>query len=234
MKANCRNGWRVEYPEKVLTTKFFDEDVRVAYVDDDWYFVLDDICKAVKIKNSRDVASIIPAKRMKKVAISAQDIVADVDSTDVTSVKNRNGVRKTQVYTCTNEFGVYASLGRSRKLEARQFVDWSYEVLSTLRKKEGIAAYNLAKLTEKDTQDRILDHINHAKYDGWTVYYDSVTDWWFAEGMDRHGDVVYIPVDDPYGRPFKFPEDYEPTFSTFDPNIYTPCPWYDCKPTAQD
>ena len=232
MKANCKNGLRVERPDKQMVVKLFNNPERVVLSseNDEWYFALVDICRAIGIKNHHDVKARLDQDRLHKFKVAAmpQDIGEGVDYMDLSSAPNA------QLTTFCNEKSVFYALFSSNKPEARQFREWTYEVLSTLRKKEGIATYNLAKLTEKETQDRILDHIDHAKYDGWTVYYDEATDWWFAEGMDRKGDVLWIPVDDPYGRPFNFPADYEPNIDVSNPSVFKPCPWYDCKPVDQD
>lgn len=227
MKANLKNGWRVEYSSKQMVVRWFSNPVRVAFSEEnnEWYFALVDVCRAVGIQNNHDVTARMDPKRLHKFKVASipPDIDKGVDIVDITSAPNP------QITTFCDEFSVYCALFTSNKLEARQFREWTFEIIRTLRKKEGIATYNLGKLLEKETQDQILDHVNKAKYEGWDMYYDKVTDWWWIEKMTGGGDIMFVPVDDPYGRPFKwldYDPTYEPSFDTNDPDIKRPCPYY--------
>lgn len=91
-------------------------EVRGGLVDNEPYFVLADICKALDIVNITDVKN-----RLKKDGV---DTIEVIDS-----------LGRKQKATCINESNLYKTIFQSRKEEALQFQDWvTSEVLPSIRK----------------------------------------------------------------------------------------------------
>lgn len=67
-----------------------------------------------------------------------------------------------------SEYGIYEALFTSRKLEARQFRRWTYEVLKKLRKHVGLEGYEVFRMTEPEIQDEIDWMLD-------SIYYDEET-----------------------------------------------------------
>lgn len=94
-------------------------DIRVTTEDGEPWFVLNDVCDALEIGNSRDVA-----RRLD------EDCVDTIDVTD-----NLGRLRQTNVIT---EAGLYEVIFMSRKPEAKAFKRWvTGEVLPSIRKHGG-------------------------------------------------------------------------------------------------
>ena len=73
-------------------------------------------------------------------------------------------------------------------MEARKFRRWSAEVMKKLRSKVGLAGYEVMKMTEPDTQDKIdwiLD----------SLYYDEETGLVMQSVTVPGGDVDQIPFE---------------------------------------
>ena len=54
-----------------------------------------------------------------------------------------------------NEQGIYQALFASRKLEARKFQMWTFDVLKKLRKSVGLEGYEVMRMTEPGIQEEI-------------------------------------------------------------------------------
>ena len=54
-----------------------------------------------------------------------------------------------------NEAGIYQALFASRKLEARKFQLWTFDILKKLRKSVGLQGYEVMRMTEPEIQDEI-------------------------------------------------------------------------------
>ena len=132
--------------------------IRFVEVEGEWWAVLHDICKALKLK-SYHVANRLDSDMLEKVIINVSDTV----SNEVTS-----RARHTQTMLVVSEFGIYEALFASRRLEARKFRRWTATVMKKLRSYVGLQGYEALRLTDEEIQmqiDNILD----------VLYYDDET-----------------------------------------------------------
>jgi len=103
----------------ITVFNFNNMDVRIIDKDNNPWFVLNDVCKILDIKNSRDASS--------KLDEDEKNTVAIADSL--------GGLQET---TIINESGLYSLILRSRKREAKRFKKWvTAEVLPSIRKTGG-------------------------------------------------------------------------------------------------
>ena len=153
-------------------------DIRFVEIDGEWYAILKDICDALDLRTD-SVSQRLDPSMIERVRVN----VSDHNSTGVSS-----RARKTQDMLAVNEIGIYEALFASRRLEARKFRRWSAEVMKKLRSKVGLAGYEVMKMTEPDTQDKIdwiLD----------SLYYDEETGLVMQSVTVPGGDVDQIPFE---------------------------------------
>lgn len=153
-------------------------NIRFVEIDGEWYAILKDICDALDLRTD-SVSQRLDPSMVERVRVD----VSDHNSTVVSS-----RARKTQDMLAVNEIGIYEALFASRRLEARKFRRWSAEVMKKLRSKVGLAGYEVMKMTEPDTQDKIdwiLD----------SLYYDEETDLVMQSVTVPGGDVDQIPFE---------------------------------------
>lgn len=153
-------------------------DIRFVEIDGEWYAILKDICDALGLRTD-SVSQRLDPSMVERVRVD----VSDHNSTGVSS-----RARKTQDMLAVNEIGIYEALFASRRLEARKFRRWSAEVMKKLRSKVGLAGYEVMKMTEPDTQDKIdwiLD----------SLYYDEETGLVMQSVTVPGGDVDQIPFE---------------------------------------
>lgn len=153
-------------------------DIRFVEIDGEWYAILKDICDALDLRTD-SVSQRLDPSMVERVRVD----VSDHNSTGVSS-----RARKTQDMLAVNEIGIYEALFASRRLEARKFRRWSAEVMKKLRSKVGLAGYEVMKMTEPDTQDKIdwiLD----------SLYYDEETGLVMQSVTVPGGDVNQIPFE---------------------------------------
>lgn len=153
-------------------------DIRFVEIDGEWYAILKDICDALDLRTD-SVSQRLDPSMVERVRVN----VSDHNSTGISS-----RARKTQDMLAVNEIGIYEALFASRRLEARKFRRWSAEVMKKLRSKVGLAGYEVMKMTEPDTQDKIdwiLD----------SLYYDEETGLVMQSVTVSGGDVDQIPFE---------------------------------------
>ena len=153
-------------------------DIRFVEIDGEWYAILKDICDALDLRTD-SVSQRLDPSMVERVRVD----VSDHNSAGVSS-----RARKTQDMLAVNEIGIYEALFASRRLEARKFRRWSAEVMKKLRSKVGLAGYEVMKMTEPDTQDKIdwiLD----------SIYYDEETGLVMQSVTVPGGDVDQIPFE---------------------------------------
>ena len=153
-------------------------DIRFVEIDGEWYAILKDICDALDLRTD-SVSQRLDPSMVERVRVD----VSDHNSTVVSS-----RARKTQDMLAVNEIGIYEALFASRRLEARKFRRWAAEVMKKLRSKVGLAGYEVMKMTEPDTQDKIdwiLD----------SLYYDEETGLVMQSVTVPGGDVDQIPFE---------------------------------------
>ena len=153
-------------------------DIRFVEIDGEWYAILKDICDALDLRTD-SISQRLDPSMVERVRVD----VSDHNSTGISS-----RARKTQDMLAVNEIGIYEALFASRRLEARKFRRWSAEVMKKLRSKVGLAGYEVMKMTEPDTQDKIdwiLD----------SLYYDEETGLVMQSMTVPGGDVDQIPFE---------------------------------------
>lgn len=147
--------------------------------DGTWWAVLKDICDALQLKTFK-VSQRLDPSTLEKVR---------VDVCDIPSKYTTSKARKTQDMIVVNQHGIYQALFASRKLEARKFQMWTFDVLDKLRRSVGLQGYEVMRMTEPDIQDQIdwiLD----------SLYWDEEAGKVMVSVTVQGGDTDQIPLDE--------------------------------------
>ncbi|MSS77408.1 phage antirepressor Ant [Anaerococcus sp. WCA-380-WT-2B] len=116
---------------KIFESNEFGE-VRTSLINDEPYFSLNDVCRILDIKNTRDAKS-----RLNLDGVGTADVI--------------DSLGRTQKANFINESNLYKLIFQSRKPEAEKFSDWvTGEVLPSIRK-QGIY------MTEQKAKDILAD-----------------------------------------------------------------------------
>ena len=128
------------------TENWCGHEIRFVEVNGEWYAVLKDICDALNLHTFK-VSQRLDPSMLERV---------QVDSSNIPLKHNRSkGENKTRWMLAVNEQGIYQALFASRKLEARKFQMWTFDVLKKLRKSVGLEGYEVMRMTEPDIQEEI-------------------------------------------------------------------------------
>ena len=105
---------------EILPFRFETREVRTLLIDDQPWFVATDIAKVLEYRNAPDMVRTL-----------------DDDETGTHNMRTRskNGIKQSRQIIIINESGLYSSILRSRKPEAKRFKKWvTAEVLPAIRK----------------------------------------------------------------------------------------------------
>lgn len=134
--------------------------------DGSWWAVLKDICDVVDLSDPSSVSQRVDPKNLTKAVIKR---VADFDSGqskyDIRVKVGDDHTPNTREMLLVNEAGTYQIFWTSRKLEARQFLQWSSEVICKLRSIIGLKQFESYKLLNKDIQKNILWYLDALYWD---------------------------------------------------------------------
>ena len=148
------------------TENWCGHEIRFVEINGEWYAVLKDICDALKLR-AKDVSQRIDPNMLERVLVcTSEDGISDlryehkpvnrINSGDSgKDIGRRPGENKTRWMLAVNEAGIYQALFASRKLEARKFQLWTFDVLKKLRKNIGLKGYEVMRMTEPDIQEQI-------------------------------------------------------------------------------
>ena len=185
-------------------------NIRFVEIDGHWYAILKDICDALHLRTAK-IAERLDPSMLKRVRIPSKAVIPSKYNIEHQAVKTVNsamigkdiGKRKDEVplkdvdfntydktywMLAVNEKGIYQALFASRKLEARKFQMWTFDVLEKLRRGVGLEEYEVMRMTEPDVQaeiDYMLDGLFYDEESGKLMM--SVT----VEG----GDVDQVPLE---------------------------------------
>ena len=185
-------------------------NIRFVEIDGHWYAILKDICDALHLRTAK-IAERLDPSMLGRVRIPSKAVIPSKYNIEHQAVKTVNsamigkdvGKRKDEVplkdvdfntydktywMLAVNEKGIYQALFASRKLEARKFQMWTFDVLEKLRRGVGLEEYEVMRMTEPDVQaeiDYMLDGLFYDEESGKIMM--SVT----VEG----GDVDQVPLE---------------------------------------
>lgn len=154
-------------------------DIRFVEVNGEWYAILKDICDALGLKTYK-VSQRLDARYMERVRVEISDIPLKYNRS--------RGENENRYMLAVNEEGIYQALFASRKLEARKFQMWTFDVLKKLRKSVGLEGYEVMHMTDSDIQEQIDCLLD-------TLYWDPERNCIMHSITVQGGDVEQIPFE---------------------------------------
>lgn len=157
------------------TENWCGHEIRFIEINGEWYAILKDICDALKLRTDKIASRLYPEmlERVKvEVSNNPSRVVRSEDGTHDLGHEHKSidridrgmigkdigrqpGENKTRWMLAVNEAGIYQALFASRKLEARKFQLWTFDILKKLRKSVGLQGYEVMRMTEPDIQEQI-------------------------------------------------------------------------------
>ena len=124
-----------------------------------WWAILKDVCDALGLRTAK-VAERLDPDMLERVEILGESIrptTYEKDSNDISYIpsKDHSNVTRTFRMLAVNQQGIYQALFASRKLEARKFQMWTFDVLDKLRRSVGLQEYEVMRMTDPDIQEEI-------------------------------------------------------------------------------
>lgn len=192
----------------IRTENWCGYDIRFVEIDGEWWAILKDICDALKLRTDK-IASRLYPDMLERILVDTSNIASDnlrsdhpsgVDRYAHQPIKSVNksiigkdigrhpGENKTRWMLAVNQKGIYQALFASRKLEARKFQMWTFDILDKLRKNVGLEGYEVMRMTEPEIQEDI-DHILD------TLYWDNEKKCVMQSVTVQGGDVDQVPFD---------------------------------------
>lgn len=157
------------------TETWYGHEIRFVEINGEWYAILKDICDALKLRTDKIASRLYPEmlERVKvEVSNNPSRVVRSEDETNDLKCEHKSidridrgmigkdisrqpGENKTRWMLAVNEAGIYQALFASRKLEARKFQLWTFDILKKLRKNVGLQGYEVMRMTEPEIQEQI-------------------------------------------------------------------------------
>lgn len=119
--------------------------IRFVEIGNEWWAVLKDVCDALGLRT--DAVS----KRLLKDPIKSGDLVKN------NRIETNGG---TQEMLIVNEYGIYDTIFRSNKSEAKEFRHWVYGMLKTLREADGLEGFQIFRQLDKEHQKAEMKKLN--------------------------------------------------------------------------
>lgn len=194
------------------TETWYGHKIRFIEINGEWYAILKDICDALKLR-AKDVSQRIDPGMLERVNVPSKanipskynniehkpvkSINAGIIGKDIGKQKDNDGsndvvfntFNKSYWMLAVNEEGIYQALFASRKLEARKFQLWAFDILKKLRKNVGLQGYEIMRMTEPEIQEQIdwiLD----------SLYWDEEKKCVMQSVTIQGGDTDQIPFED--------------------------------------
>lgn len=181
------------------TENWYGHEIRFVEINGEWYAILKDICDALKLRTAK-IAERLDPNMLERVLVDASNVPLKdlryghkpIDRVDRAmigkDIGRQPGENKTRWMLAVNEAGIYQALFASRKLEARKFQLWTFDILKKLRKNVGLQGYEVMRMTEPDVQEQIdwiLD----------SLYWDEEKKCVMQSVTVQGGDVEQIPFE---------------------------------------
>lgn len=179
---------------------WYGHDIRFVEINGEWYAILKDICDALKLRTAA-IAQRLDPNMLERVLVDTSNVISNdlryehkpVDKIDRgmigKDISRKQGENKTRWMLAVNEAGIYQALFASRKLEARKFQLWTFDILKKLRKGVGLQGYEVMRMTEPEIQQEIDWFLD-------SLYWDEEQRCVMISRTIQGGDVIQEPFDE--------------------------------------
>ena len=119
------------------TENWNNHNIRFVEHKDEWWAVAKDVADALGLQNPTMVAGRVGEKERAKFNLGRQGEAVII-----------------------SEFGIYQTIFQSRKKEAKNFQEWVFNVIKTLRKSTGLEGFEIFRLLDKEKQKEAMANLN--------------------------------------------------------------------------
>ncbi len=116
-------------------------EIRFIEFKSEWWAVLKDVCDALGL-DTRMTSRRLEDDVLKRHLIS-------------------DSMGRNQEMLIVNEFGIYDTIFRSNKPEAKEFKRWVYRLLKELREASGLAGFEVFRALDKEHQKEMMHQLQH-------------------------------------------------------------------------
>ncbi len=116
--------------------------IRFVEKDGEWWAVLKDVCDALELRTD-GVKSRLNANHISN--------GVEVDETG-----------RPHKFIIVDEFGIYQTIFQSRKAEAKNFQEWTYQMLAELRMSTGLEGFQIFRMLDKEHQKEAMRHLQQS------------------------------------------------------------------------
>lgn len=117
-------------------------DIRFVSIDGEWHAIAKDVAEALGYERARNMTRFI-----------------DEQDKGEHKVSTLGGE---QTMTVLTEFGIYDSIFRSNKSEAKEFKRWVFKVIKSLREQTGLEGFQVFRMLDKEHQKEAMSYLSHA------------------------------------------------------------------------
>lgn len=111
--------------------------IRFIEIKGEWFAVLKDVCDALGLRSKKTV------ERLEDEVLKRGVTVEDASG-------------RMQEMILINEFGIYDTIFRSNKPEAKEFKRWVYHMLKDLRESTGLKGFEVFRMLDKEHQKEMM------------------------------------------------------------------------------
>ena len=114
--------------------------IRFIEIKGEWFAVLKDVCDALGLRSKKTV------ERLEDEALKRGVTVEDISG-------------RMQEMILIDEFGIYDTIFRSNKPEAKDFKRWVYGMLKDLRESTGLKGFEVFRMLDKEHQKEMMKEL---------------------------------------------------------------------------
>ena len=110
--------------------------IRFVERNGEWWAVLKDVCDALELRTDGV-----------KARLNVNHILNGVEVDEI---------GRPHKFLIIDEFGIYQTIFQSRKPEAKDFQEWTYQMLAELRKASGLEGFQIFRMLDKEHQKEAM------------------------------------------------------------------------------
>lgn len=110
--------------------------IRFVEKNGEWWAVLKDVCDALEIRTD--------------------NVKNRINANHCSTGFGNDEIGRPHKFLIVDEFGIYQTIFQSRKPEAKDFQEWTYQMLAELRKASGLEGFQIFRMLDKEHQKEAM------------------------------------------------------------------------------
>ena len=130
----------------------------------EWWAVAKDVAEALGYRDAHEMSKMLDCCDLDKTVINMNP--HNVSTSDKQGISSPN--RKVLIIS---ELGIYDAIFNSRRLEAKDFKKWVFDVIKTLRQKSGLEGFQIFRMMDKEHQKEAMKFLDEGLGKAYDVDY---------------------------------------------------------------